>query len=141
MFSVRSLLCATLLVSAAIGTLIVVSDGYLWSTAPTHALGLIVFIVVDVALAIALTRRIWFASLLSMGIATIQELAMLGDVLTYSTPDTPQQAFRTYLLNDPAFVALLVVQLVLLGIAFGATNLQHDYYMIRRWVSQTFNNR
>ena len=134
MVNVRTILSASLLVSAAIGLTIVLTDAYLWSAAPTHALGLIGFIMIDAALAIFLWKGFSLASLLSIALSVIQAIAMLADILTYSTPDVPQQSFRTYLLNNPAFMALLVVQLVIISLAFGITNLQYDYVMIRRWV-------
>jgi hypothetical protein len=134
MTTIRTILSVSLLFSAVIGTSIVLTDAYLWSAAPTHALGLIGFITLDIALAIALSNRISLASLLSIGLSAVQAIAMLGDILAYSTPDVPQKAFRAYLLNSPAFMALLVVQLVILALAIGATNLRYEYKLIQKWI-------
>jgi hypothetical protein len=134
MVNVRAILSATLLVSAAIGAEILLTDQYLLSTAPSHAYGLGAFIAIDVVLAVALSKKIWLGSLLSIALATAQAIAMLADVLTYSTPDVPQQTFRSYLLNNPPFIALLVIQPVILGLALGARNVRNEYGMIRRWV-------
>src|SRR5260370_30925906 len=117
MISIRTILSGSLLVSAVIGTSIVFTDTYLWSAAPTHALGLIGFIALDIALAIAFSNRISLASLLSIALSAVQASAMLAYVLTYSTPDVPQKAFRVYLLNNPMFIGVLIVQLVLPPIA------------------------
>ena len=134
MISIRTILSGSLLVSAVIGTSIVFTDTYLWSAAPTHALGLIGFIALDIALAIAYSNRISLASLLSIALSAVQAIAMLADVLTYSTPDVPQKAFRAYLVNNPVFMGLLVVQLVILAIAIGATNLRYEYKLLRKWI-------
>ena len=134
MTNVRAALSGTLLVSAAMGAGIVLTDQYLWSTAPSHAYGLVGFIAMDIALAILLWRKIWLGSVLSMGLTTVQAIAMLADVLTFSTPGVTQQAFRSYLLSNPPFVILLVIQPIILGLAFGATNVRTRYYMIRRWI-------
>ena len=133
MANVRAILSGTLLVSATTGAGIVLTDQYLWSTAPTHAYGLIGFIAIDIALAILLWRKIFLGSALSIVLAIVQTIAMLEDVLTYSTPDVTQQAFRSYLLGNPLFVVLLVIQPVILGLAFGATNMRTQYYLVRRW--------
>ena len=134
MTNIRTALSGTLLASAATSAGIVLTDQYLWATAPSHAYGLIGFIAIDIALAILVSRNIWFGSDLSIGIATVQAIAMLADVLTYSTPGVAQQAFRSYLLSNPPFVILLVIQPVILGLAFGATNMRSQYYMARRWI-------
>jgi hypothetical protein len=134
MISIRTILSGSLLVSAVIGTSIVFMDTYLWSAAPTHALGLIGFIALDIALAIAFSNRISLASLLSIALSAVQAIAMFADVLTYSTPDVPQKAFRAYLVNNPVFTGLLVVQLVILAIAIGATNLRYEYKLLRKWI-------
>ena len=134
MENIQAALSGTLLVSAAIGAQIVFTDQYLWSTAPSHAYGLMAFIAIDIALAILLWSKIWLGSVLSIGLATVQAMAMLADVLTYSTPYVTQQAFRSYLLSNPAFVILLIIQPVILGMAFGGANVKTQYYLIRRWI-------
>lgn len=134
MKSVRAVLSGTLLVSAATGAGIVLTDQYLWSTAPSHAYGLTAFIAIDIALAALLWMKTRLGSVLSIGLATVQALAMLSDVLTYSTPGVTQEAFRSYLLSNPLFVILLVIQPVILGLAFGGTNVQAQYYLVRGWI-------
>ena len=134
MANVRAALSGTLLVSAATGAGIVLTDQYLWSNAPSHAYGLIGFVAIDIALAVLLWRKTLFGSVLSIGLATVQAIAMLADVLTYSTPGVSQEAFRSYLLGNPLYVILLVMQPVILGLAFGATSMRTQYYMARRWI-------
>ena len=135
MANVREVLSAAMLLSGTVGILILLTDQYLWSAALSHAYGLVAFVAVDTIVALALWRKIWFGSLLSIGLAIVQGTAMLADVLTYSTPDVSQQAFRSYLLGNPAFVALLVMQPVILVLAVGATNVRTDYSIVRRWIS------
>jgi len=131
---VRTILSGTLLGSAGLGIMIALGDKYLWYAAPSHAYGLVAFVALDLGLAIALWWRPWLGSLLSITVATVQAAAMLGDVLTYSAPYVPQQAFRSYLLSDQSFVALLTAQPIILLLALGATNLRYDYGIIRAWI-------
>ena len=134
MENIRAVLSGTLLASAATGAGIVLTDQYLWSAAPSHAYGLIGFIAIDAALAfLLLSRKSLLGTVLSIGLGTTQLIAMLADVVAYSTQDVAQQAFRAYLLGNPLFVALLVMQPVILGLAFGATNLRTEYVLIRGW--------
>ena len=135
MANVRVALSAAMLLSGTVGILILLTDQYLWSAALSHAYGLVAFVAVDTIVALALWRKIWFGSLLSIGLAIVQGTAMLADVLTYSTPDVSQQAFRSYLLGNPAFVALLVIQPAILVLAVGATHVRTDYSIVRRWIS------
>ena len=134
MANVRVALSAAILLSGTVGILILLTDQYLWSAALSQAYGLLAFVAVDTIVALALWRKIWFGSLLSIGLAIVQGTAMLADVLTYSTPDVSQQAFRSYLLGNPAFVALLVIQPVILVLAVGATNVRTDYSIVRSWI-------
>ncbi len=131
---VRTILSGALLGSAGLGTIIVLDDRYLWYAAPSHAYGLVAFIALDIGLAIALWWRSWLGSLLSFTVATVQALAMLGDILTYTAPYVPQRVFRSYLLSDQSFLALLTLQSVILLLALGSTNLRYDYTIIRAWI-------
>ena len=93
-------------------------DKWLWSVSPMHALGLALFLVVDVVLVLAILRRIRLAATGALIISLIQLSAMLTDVFGGAPPGTPGNAFTTYLLSNAAFVGLLIVQ----GIIFvGAT--------------------
>lgn len=135
MENVRPILSATFIASALTGTLIALTDQYLWLAAPSHAYGLIAFVLLNLGLAAVIWRKKWLASLLSVGLATIQAIAMLADILTYSTQDVTQAAFRSYLLNNPEFVALLVIQPIILVLGLSTSNLRIEYLTVRQWVS------
>ena len=134
MENLRPVLSITLIVSALAGLLIVVSDQYLWYAAPSHAYGLVAFVAMDLGLAAIIWRKPWLAALLSTGLATVQVIAMIGDVLTYSTPDVTQEAFRSYLLNNREFVALLLIQPIILALSLSISNIRIEYLMVRQWL-------
>lgn len=104
-------LLAALFGSALAADRILVSDAWLWVAAPTHAYGLIAFMSIDVVLIAALWRGIRGVGLFSILVATVQLLAMGGDLAGLSTPSgVPAGDFKNYLLGDGAFVALLSLQ-------------------------------
>jgi hypothetical protein len=106
-----------LLVSAAVGGYILATDSYLWAVAPTHAYGLAVFTVIDLALVVGPWRMSRTAVIAAVLLGLVQLGAMSGDVffgvLTFSSNGTTSAAFSKYLLGDVAFVTLLGVQVVL----------------------------
>jgi len=97
--------------SALVGLSIVASDAYLWAAAPTHAYGLMAFMGVDLFLIAALWRGAPHAGTLVILLATVQLLAMGGDLAGLALPPGIQaEGFTSYLLSDPPFVTLLVLQ-------------------------------
>ncbi len=124
MKTINVLAALVLLVSAAIGTYILLTDSYLWSAAPTHAEGLIVFVVLDLGLIGGLW---WKPKLAIIGLTLlglVQFGAMGADLFIGSSVGTSsvglQSSFQKYLLGDTAFKALLGVQVVLVLIGIGA---------------------
>jgi hypothetical protein len=116
---VRLILSAALAVSALVGIEILSTDYWLWSAAPTHAYGLIVFVALDAVLILGTwiaVRPAVFGALLT---ATIQLTAMLGDVIQGQPAGTPAAAFRSYLLADTAYLGLFVAQVLIMAIAVG----------------------
>ena len=117
-------LYAVLLVSAAIGGYILTTDSALWSVAPSHAYGLISFTVVDLLLVLGLWSAPRAAIVASVLSGLVQLGAMTGDVLfgtlTFPSSSTTPEAFSNYLLGDAAFLALLVVQVVLIVVGVAA---------------------
>jgi hypothetical protein len=111
----KIILTPTLLVSGLVGMWIVATDGWLRAVAPTHAYGLLAFAVLDFvfALVVMAVPRIAYAGALLVSIT--QVAAMAGDALTFTPTGTLQAAFRTYLLGDMAFLALLGIQLAVAG--------------------------
>src|SRR3989442_1730593 len=78
---VRLILSAALGASAMVGIQILATDYWLWSASPTHAYGLMAFVALDLALIVGvwrLTRLALFGALLT---ATVQLMAMLGDII------------------------------------------------------------
>jgi hypothetical protein len=111
-------LSAALLASGAIGARILASDGWLWATAPSHAGGLIGFVAVDLLFAVMLFRSPNLAEAGAVVLAIFQFLAMSSDLTVYSPVGVPAYIFRSYLLGDTLFVALLSIQpaIIVLGI-------------------------
>jgi hypothetical protein len=104
---------------------IVASDGWLRAVAPTHAYGLLAFVVLDLVLAFVVMAvpRIAYAGALLVSIT--QVAAMAGDALTFTPTGTLQAAFRAYLLGDMAFLALLGIQFVVAGMTATAIAMPH----------------
>jgi hypothetical protein len=118
--TINILAATVLLVSAAIGTYILTTDSYLWAQAPTHAEGLIAFVVIDVVLVGGLWWKPKLAIIGMTLLALIQFGAMGADIfvgtMTFGGGSVAQSGFQTYLLGDTAFKTLLGVQVVLIVI-------------------------
>ncbi len=95
------------------------TDYWLWSAAPAHAYGLVVFVALDAALIIGAWRWKRFARLGALLTAAAQLVAMLGDVTGGQPAGTPAAAFRSYLLADTAYLGLLITQALIIAIAIG----------------------
>jgi len=116
---VHLVLSAALGASALVGIQILATDYWLWSAAPTHAYGLTAFVGLDLALIFAVwrvTRLAIFGVLLT---ATIQLVAMLGDIVGGQPAGLPAAVFRNYLLADTAYVGLLFTQGLIMVITVG----------------------
>ena len=116
---VRLILSAALGASALVGIEILSTDYWLWSAAPTHAYGLIVFIALDAVLVLGTWRAVRPAVFGALLTATIQLSAMLGDIIQGQPAGTPAAAFRSYLLADTAYLGLFVAQGLIMAIAVG----------------------
>lgn len=129
MRAARGILSAALLASAAVGTLILATDTWLWFSSPTHAYGLAAFVAIDIALVASMWRRTRFVIGGAMMAAAIQLIAMLGDTVAGEPAGVPSNAFRSYLLTNTAFLALLAIQsvIIVLGIGTLAIPLVHRH--------------
>lgn len=96
---------------------ILMTDGYLWGAAPSHAYGLIAFVTFDAGLAIVLWRLPAFGLLGSAVLGVVQFAAMVGDVFKGGPAGLPLALWQQYILADGYFVALLIVQLALITVA------------------------
>src|SRR5580692_11872706 len=94
---VQIVLAALLIASALIGIEILSSDEWLWYVAPTHAYGLIVFVVLDSILAIALRRTTRLAATGSALFGAVQFVAMFGDIIMGQPAGVPIGLWRSYL--------------------------------------------
>ena len=114
---VQIVLTALLVASALVGIEILNSDEWLWYVAPTHAYGLIVFVVLDSALAIGLWRTTRLAAVGAALFGAIQFVAMFGDIVLGEPAGVPIGLWRSYLLSDTAFTLLLGIQLIIVASA------------------------
>jgi hypothetical protein len=117
---VRDSLILSLVVSALVGTQILVSDKWLWSAAPSHAYGLIGFVVIDLTFAILALWRIGPAAIGAAMISVTQFGAMLADNVAGQPMGVPSIAFRNYLFSDMSYIDLLLIQIAIFIIATGA---------------------
>ena len=121
----QMLAALVLLVSAAIGTYILRTDSYLWAQAPSHADGLIVFVVLDLALVVGLWWKPRLAIIGMILLGLVQFGAMGADLFVGAATfgqsgSAAQSAFQHYLLGDNAFKTLLGVQAVLIVVGIAA---------------------
>lgn len=122
---VRLVLSVALAVSALVGVQILSRDYWLWSAAPTHAYGLMVFAALDIVLILGLWRATRLAIFGAILTATVQLFAMLGDLTGGQPSGTPAAAFRSYLLADTDYLGLLIAQAFIMAIAIGTWALPH----------------
>jgi len=127
---VRLILSAALAASALVGFQILSMDYWLWSAAPTHAYGLMAFVALDAALIFGVwtaTRPAIFGALLT---ATVQLVAMLGDIIAGEPSGLSARVFRNYLLADTLYLGLLVTQGLIMAVAFGTWALHsHGHWL------------
>src|SRR5260370_42625208 len=105
---VRLVLSASLAASALVGGQILSTDYWLWSVAPAHAYGLVVFVALDAALIIGAWRRKRFARLGALLTAAALLVAMGADVTGGHPAGTPAPAFTSYLVAATAYLRLLI---------------------------------
>jgi Rieske Fe-S protein len=108
--------CAMLL-SAAAGVYLLATDGSLWILAVSHAVGLIIIVILDVllgAMNLMGSKRIYLASLAA---ALLGVTLQLGDIVTAPQYNMTMAYFASYLFRLPAFDLLLSLQVAVM--AFG----------------------
>ena|SRR5437773_7638630 len=122
---VRLVLSAALGASALVGVRILATDYWLWSAAPTHAYGLMAFVALDFALILTVWRVTRLSILGALLTATVQLVAMLGDIVAGEPAGLPAAVFRSYLLADAAYLGLLISQCLIMAIAIGSWAIPH----------------
>ncbi|MDA4113983.1 MAG: hypothetical protein OK474_08050 [Thaumarchaeota archaeon] len=118
---IQIVLATFLAASALVGIEILSSDEWLWYVAPTHAYGLILFVLLDSALAVALWRTTRLAAIGSALFGAVQFAAMFGDIIMGQPAGVPIGLWRSYLLSDTAFTLLLCIQLIIVASAILAS--------------------
>ncbi len=99
-----------MLLSAAAGVYLLATDGSLWILAVSHAVGLIIIVVLDVFLGwmnLRGSRRIYLASLAA---AVLGIVLQVGDIVTAPQYNMSVSYFASYLFGLPAFDLLLALQ-------------------------------
>ncbi len=129
MKTVQTILSTALYTSSILGIQILLMDKWLWDAAPTHAYGLIIFVIVDSFLLAAMWKGIVLATIGAALAATAQLSAMLADVTTGQSSGISASIFKTYLLSNTAFISLLTTQGVILVLALAALTRLHARQM------------
>ncbi len=127
-----------MLLSAAAGVYLLATDGSLWILAVSHAVGLVLIVVLDVLLGIVNlmgSKRVYLASLAAAFLGVILQL---GDIATAPQYGMSIPYFASYLFRLPAFDMLLALQsgVIVLGIA-GRANV--EFLAQRRRVGKELN--
>ena len=117
----QTLLSTAIYTSSILGVQILLMDKWLWNAAPTHALGLVIFVAVDAVLLAAMLEMPRLATFGAVVASAAQLSAMLGDIMLGQPSDVSAVAFRNYLLADTAFISLLVTQGMILALATALT--------------------
>ena len=120
----RTIVSAALAVSALLGGLILKTDAYLWAAAPSHAYGLAVFVVLDLALIVATWTVGGIGLAGSALLAGLQFAAMAGDLFSGQPKGLPLPAWQQYILSDDYFVALFALQPAIIAIVATARHLR-----------------
>ncbi len=107
---VQTILSTALYTSSILGIQILPMDKWLWNEAPTHAYGLIIFVIADSALLAAIWKAKVFATIGAALASTIQLAAMLSDIAVGQPLDISASVFKSYLLANTAFTSLLATK-------------------------------
>ncbi len=112
-----TILSTALYTSSLLGIQILLMDRWLWNAAPTHAYGLIIFVLADGVLLAAMWKETVFAILGAALASMVQLAAMLSDIALGQPSGVSASVFKSYLLADTAFISLLATQGVILVLA------------------------
>ena len=120
---IREVLSLGLVTSALLGILILTTDEWLWAAAPSHAYGLIGFVMVDVLLTIGVLENITVSTLAAAVASLVQVTLMIGDLFVGQPGGVPSTAFRAYLINDPSYIGLLLIKSVIVAVAIASVTM------------------
>ena len=132
MKAAQTLISVGLYTSSLLGIQILLMDKWLWNAAPTHALGLIIFVLADTALLAGMWKETGLATIGAALASIVQLAAMLSDVALGQPSAVSASTFRIYLLGDTAFISLLATQVVILVLATAtlAIPLAHSHRLV-----------
>ena len=119
-----------LMLCGTAGSYLLLTDGSLWKLAFSHALGLIVVVLVDFGVGLMSLfsfRRVYISSLAA---AVLGMVLQLGDILTAPQYNMTPQYFASYLFGLWPFDLMLAVQLSVL--ILGVAGRRHAAYLARR---------
>jgi len=127
-----------MLLSAAAGVYLLATDGSLWILAVSHAIGLVIIVILDLALGIMNllgSKRIYLASIAAAFLGIVLQL---GDITTAPQYNMTIVYFASYLFSLAAFDILLALQgaVIVLGI-LGRSNVQ--FLVSKRRVARELN--
>ena len=127
-----------MLLSAAAGVYLLATDGSLWILAVSHAVGLVIIVILDLVLGIMNllgSKRIYVASIAA---ALLGIVLQLGDITTAPQYNMTIPYFASYLFGLAAFDILLALQgaVIVLGI-LGRSNIQ--FLVSKRRVAKELN--
>ncbi len=127
-----------MLLSAAVGVYLLASDHSLWILAVSHAVGLVIVVILDVTLGLlnyAGSKRVYVASLAA---ALLGIVLQLGDIATAPQYGMSMSYFASYLFGLAAFDILLALQALILVVGImGRANV--EFLAQRRRVGRELN--
>jgi cytochrome b6-f complex iron-sulfur subunit len=120
----------SLLVSAGSGAYLLATDRSLWLLAVSHAVGLIMIVVIDTALGLLSISSPKKGYLPSIAAALLGLVLQLGDIFTAPQYNMSISHFASYLFGLWAFDVLLALQIVVIGL--GVAGRPYAQYLARR---------
>lgn len=119
-----------LMLSGVGGAYLLLTDGSLWNLALSHALGLIVVVLVDLAVGLMSLFALRSAYVPSLAAAVLGIVLQLGDVFTAPQYNMTVQYFASYLFGLWPFDLMVLTQVAVLALAL--VSRRHATYLARR---------
>lgn len=126
----QTLTGALLLLSSVTGTFLLATDKSLWLLAVSHAMGLVMIVVMDFVLGLYSLSSSRSAYLPSIAAALLGFVLQIGDIFTAPQYNMTMTYFAHYLFGLGAYDLLLGLQLSI--IAVGVAGRPHAQYLARR---------
>jgi arsenite oxidase small subunit len=130
----QNLIGGLLLLSAGVGTYLLATDASLWLLAVSHAIGLVMIVVIDAVLGLYSLAFPRSAYLPAIAAATLGFVLQLGDIFTAPQYNMTISYFAGYLFGLWAFDLLLGLQVAIVLVGLAAR--PHAQYLARRRTRQ-----